>query len=90
MKRQGEMDENVKISIKYSTNPREFRIIKIIFTLISYFISMHKHDIQNNSGMNVTISGFDVKRRDELDKNVKISIKYSASPRKFKIIFTWD
>ena len=50
----------------------------------------HKHDIQNNSGMNVTISGFDVKRWDEVDKNVKISIKYSASPRKFKIIFTWD
>ena len=50
----------------------------------------HKHDIQNNSGMNVTISGSDVKRRDEVDQNVKILIKYSAGPRKFKIIFTWD
>ena len=44
---------------------------------------MHKHDIQNNSGMNVTISGFDMKRRVELNKNVKISIKYSASPKLF-------
>ena len=29
MKRQDEIDENVKNSIKYSANPREFGIIKI-------------------------------------------------------------